>query len=132
MESLAEEFQRKMDLSDKSFTSSLELSSKEGTMGKPNNGILVEEVQDPYQFLEDSSDDDNADLDGDIAGNSSGRQMSTSDLMQTDADAVADPCTIGGDASREDGGGSGLDGYYKHRQQQYLQTSDISDYKFDS
>ena len=52
-----------MDLSDKSFTSSLELS-KEGTIGKPNNGILVEEVHDPYQFLEDSSDDD---------GNSSGR-----------------------------------------------------------
>ena len=43
MDSLAEEFQRKMDLSDKSFTSSLELS-KEGTIGKPNNGILVEEV----------------------------------------------------------------------------------------
>ena len=47
MESLAEEFRRKMEMSDKSFTSSLELS-KEGTMGKPNNGILVEEVHDPY------------------------------------------------------------------------------------
>ena len=42
-ESLAEEFRRKMQLSDRSFTSSLELS-KEGTIGKPNAGILVEEV----------------------------------------------------------------------------------------
>ena len=45
--SLAEEFRRKMDLSDKSFTSSLELS-KEGTLNKPSTGILVEEVTDPY------------------------------------------------------------------------------------
>lgn len=65
-----------MDLSDKSFTSSLNLS-KEGTIGKPNNGILVEEVRDPYHFLESSSDGD---------GKSSGKQMSTSDLMQTDQD----------------------------------------------
>ena len=47
MRSLAEEFQRRMDLSDKSFTSSLELS-KEGTVGRPKTGILVEEVNDPY------------------------------------------------------------------------------------
>jgi len=46
-ESLAREFQRRMDLSDKSFTSSLELS-KEATLNKPRGGILVEEVADPY------------------------------------------------------------------------------------
>ena len=65
-----------MDLSDRSFTSSLELS-KEGTTNRPIGGILVEEANDPYQFLEDSSEE------GD---NSSGKQMSTSDLMHTDAD----------------------------------------------
>ena len=65
-----------MDLSEKSYTSSLEMS-KEGTVEKPNAGILVEEVNDPYQFLEDSSEEEE---------NSSGKQMSTSDLMQTDAD----------------------------------------------
>ena len=46
-----------MDLSDRSFTSSLELS-KGDTVGQPTTGILVEEVHDPYQFLEDSSADD--------------------------------------------------------------------------
>ena len=77
-----------MDLSDRSFTSSLELST-EGTIGKPNTGILVEEVQDPYQFLEDSSADEGA-----LGDDSSGKQMSTSDLMQTDADAQPDPLTL--------------------------------------
>ena len=58
-----------MDLSDRSFTSSLELSKGDGTnreTGVPNTGILVEEVSDPYQFLEDSSADDG----------SSGKQLS--------------------------------------------------------
>ena len=59
-----------MDLSDRSFTSSLELSKGDGTNretgGQPNTGILVEEVSDPYQFLEDSSADDG----------SSGKQLS--------------------------------------------------------
>lgn len=84
--SLAEEFRRKMDLSDKSFTSSLELS-KEGTLNKPSTGILVEEVTDPYQFLEDSSAED-----GDLQ--SSGKQLSTSDLMHTDANPDPDPVTL--------------------------------------
>ena len=91
MRSLAEEFQRRMDLSDKSFTSSLELS-KEGTVGRPKTGILVEEVNDPYQFLEDSSAD-GEDAYGNDFGQS-GRQLSTSDLMQTDADAMPDPVTL--------------------------------------
>ena len=57
--SLAEEFQRRMDLSDKSLASSLELS-KEFASGKlAASGILVEgNAADPYQFLEDSSADD--------------------------------------------------------------------------
>ena len=119
MDSLAEEFQHRMDLSDKSFTSSLELS-KEGTVGKPNNGILVEEVHDPYQFLEDSSDDDN----------SSGRQMSTSDLMQTDADAMQDPYTMMGDGNMMSNNKNHNDSEFKPGQ--YLQTSDVSDYRVNS
>ena len=73
--------------------------------------------------------------------------MSTSDLMQTDADAIADPCTtamrqkVAGASGEKSSGGQayddgmasssheGLDGY---KQGQYLQTSDISDYKVDS
>ena len=50
-------------------------------------------------------------------GNSSERQMSTSDLMQTDADAMPDPYTMqdrDGTSDAAYGGGgtaSGLDGY---------------------
>ena len=40
-----------MDLSDKSFTSSLELSQNDGALSKfaaGTSGILVEEAKDPY------------------------------------------------------------------------------------
>ena len=70
--------------------------------------------------------------------------MSTSDLMQTEADAMPDPFTkrsqrTSGRGGNEDGesaygvAGAGIASELdQYKPSQYLQTSDISDYKIDS
>ena len=112
--SLAEEFQRRMDLSEKSMASSLELS-KDFASSKNAAGILVQDGADadPYQFLEDDSSREEIDSD---------RQLSTSDLMQTEAEAIADPYTLGGKKQEQ---------HYAYQftagASSYLHTSDGSD-----
>ena len=58
--------------------------------------------------------------------------MSTSDLMQTDADAIADPYTTAMARHQKISASESLDGLDSYKPGQYLQTSDISDYKVDS